>query len=146
MAGAITAVFVIGSCRNGGVGGLAFVFAFVFVVVAGGFALLLTMPLEVEDASALWLGLPKGAAILLYGLGLIPLFVVPIAYALTFDRRTLDPGDLQRVRRMREELLARALGAERTGAAGEDGDEPAVAGGGGADPQGADDAGGERQP
>jgi hypothetical protein len=45
------------------------------------------------------LGLPRRAAIVLYGIGLLPLFVLPVAYALTFDEMTLSEEDLERVRR-----------------------------------------------
>ena len=44
------------------------------------------------------LGLPPAAAYLLYGIGLLPAFVVPLVYALTFDRATLSERDLERLR------------------------------------------------
>ena len=42
----------------------------------------------------IWLGLPRRAAILIYGIGLLPVFLLPIAYAMTFDRVTLSDADL----------------------------------------------------
>jgi len=57
----------------------------------------LVMPAETES-SPLWFGLPARAAVVLYGIGVLPLFVLPIAYALTFDSLTLSEADLERVR------------------------------------------------
>ncbi len=51
-----------------------------------------------STSSSLWGGLPPGAALLIYGVGLLPALVVPVVYALTFDRSTLGPDDLQRLR------------------------------------------------
>ena len=48
-------------------------------------------------AEPLWLGLPRRAAIILYGIGLLPTLVLPVAYALTFADQTLRPEDLERV-------------------------------------------------
>lgn len=45
-----------------------------------------------------WLGgLPLAGAIQLYGLCLVPLVVVALAYALTFDRFELDGDDVERL-------------------------------------------------
>lgn len=112
LAGAIAvlmvALMVLGAVRgDGGVGRLAWAFAFTFVVIAGAFWLALALPPEAADA-ALWLGLPRRAAIVLYGVGLLPIFVLPFAYAWTFDERTLRAEDLERVR----ELGAKARAEE----------------------------------
>ncbi|HEX6250470.1 MAG TPA: hypothetical protein VFZ56_03450 [Gemmatimonadaceae bacterium] len=82
--------------RNGGLGGLAFPLLVTFVLIAGGFALALALPGAGEP---LVLGLPRRAAIVLYGIGLLPLLVLPVAYAVTFDEMTLSEEDLDRVRR-----------------------------------------------
>jgi len=47
-------------------------------------------------------GLPFAAAIQLYGLWLIPLLVVPLAYALTFDRFEMTQEDLGRLQRFKK--------------------------------------------
>jgi len=52
----------------------------------------------------LWGGLPWPAALLVYGAGLLPLFVVPLAYAWTFDALGMSPREI-------EDLLARARAA-----------------------------------
>lgn len=46
----------------------------------------------------LYLGLPRAVAHLLFGIGIVPAIVIPLVYAWTFDRATLSPADLERVR------------------------------------------------
>jgi hypothetical protein len=86
--------------RGGGVGKLAVPFGAMFAVLLVGFGAVLVMPDE-SATSALWFGLPPRAAVVLYGIGVLPLFVLPIAYALTFDSLTLSEADLERVRAAR---------------------------------------------
>lgn len=95
------AVMVLGAARTSRtLGWLLWPMLLVFVLVAGGFLLALWLPAETPD-SPLWLGLPRRAAIVLYGVGVLPLFVLPLAYALTFDRLTLSDEDIERVRAAR---------------------------------------------
>ncbi|HEV2147492.1 MAG TPA: hypothetical protein VGR37_08815 [Longimicrobiaceae bacterium] len=98
-ASVMVAAMTLGAARHGGIGPLWAPFAFTFVVIAGGFGAVLALPPADPADPALWLGLPPRAAIVMYGIGLLPLFVVPVAYALTFDARTLSADDLERVRR-----------------------------------------------
>lgn len=107
-AGSMAAVMALGAERNGRIGRLWIPFAFTFVVIAGGFGAVLALPPADPSDPALWLGLPPRAAIVMYGIGLLPLFVVPVAYALTFDGRTLSAEDLERVRRSAREFRAAA--------------------------------------
>lgn len=72
----------------------------VLLLVAGGFLLALGLPPDRVDGP-LWLGLPPRAAVILYGVGLLPLFILPVAYALTFDDLTLSDADIARVRAAR---------------------------------------------
>ena len=81
-----------------GLGRLKLPFALAFFIVAGGFALVLSMPGVDAADPALFLGLPPRAAVVLLGIGLLPLLVMPVAYALTFDDMTLSESDLARVR------------------------------------------------
>lgn len=100
--GAATAVFAAAIVVNllafmalGGPGrrGRAFLASLGFIL-AGGFALLLTLPPVDAEAPAFWLGLPPRAAVAIYGLGLLPILLVPLAYAWTFrDPRTDDSAD-----------------------------------------------------
>jgi hypothetical protein len=106
LAGAIATVLVafmlLGVSRAGThIGWLWLAFAYVFIVLAGGFFLALTLPAETAG-TRLILGLPPRAAIIMYGIGLFPAFVIPLAYAVTFDRLTLSEADLERVRAMRD--------------------------------------------
>ena len=101
-AGSLVSAMALGAARDGRLGVLGPVFLFVFLVLAGGFgaALAVGPPSGSEAASSeLFLGLPAGAALVLYVVGFLPLTVVPLAYALTFDRMTLDPEDWERIRR-----------------------------------------------
>ncbi len=91
-------MMLLGASRRGGVGRLGWVFLLVFLWVAAGFAVLLALPAADPAEATLWLGLPPRAAVLMYGIGLAPLLVVPVAYAFTFDRLTLGEADLERVR------------------------------------------------
>ncbi|HEX8243546.1 MAG TPA: hypothetical protein VF541_08625 [Longimicrobium sp.] len=100
---ALVAVMVLGAARGGRVGRLALPFAFSFVVLAAGFALALALPANERAGAPLYLGLPLRAAIVIYGIGLFPIVVLPIAYALTFPEQTLNAADLERVRLAGEE-------------------------------------------
>ena len=97
-AGAIVSAMALGAAKEGHVGRLRGPFAAVFLVVAGGLLLLLALPPADPTEPTLILGLPLRAAILLYGIGLLPALLVPLAYALTFDELTLREEDLERVR------------------------------------------------
>ncbi|MGQ0560517.1 MAG: hypothetical protein ACT443_01430 [Gemmatimonadota bacterium] len=92
------ATLVLGASRAGvKFGALKWVFAFCFLCVCGGFGLALLAPAVAAD-SKLWLGLPAGAALILYVVGFLPMLVLPIAYALTFERMTLSTEELERLR------------------------------------------------
>ena len=99
IAGAVVSLMVLGAARRGRVGSLAYPFAGVFLVLAGGFGTLLAMSPAGGPDAPLWLGLPPRAAVLLYGIGGILLLFVPAAYAVTFERLALDDADWERVRR-----------------------------------------------
>ena len=106
--GAIAGVMVLGAARGkrGGVGRLIVPMAFVGLALASGFGLALALPADEGAASRLILGLPLRAAIILYGIGLMPIVVLPIAYAMTFKTQTLNADDIERVRRAGEEWRA----------------------------------------
>jgi hypothetical protein len=101
MSASMVAMMVLGAARDGRVGKLVFPFAFVFVVFVAGFGIALAHPGTDPADPVLWLGLPPRAAIVLYVIGFLPLFVVPVADALTFDEQTLRVEDLERIRRHR---------------------------------------------
>jgi hypothetical protein len=98
---ALTAIMALGAARGrAGIGKLKFPLAFVLVVLTAGFCLSLGLPANEGAASVLWLGLPARAAIIIYGVGLLPIIILPVAYALTFDTQTLSQSDIDRVREL----------------------------------------------
>jgi hypothetical protein len=116
--GALGGVMVLGAARErGGVGPLALPFAFVIITLTVGFCLALGLPANEGPSSTLWLGLPLRAAVVVYGIGLMPVVVLPVAYALTFGTQTLSAEDVEQVRRMGKLRLAKEEAAEGTVAA-----------------------------
>ncbi|MEO8192756.1 MAG: hypothetical protein ABI681_02820 [Gemmatimonadales bacterium] len=98
---ALGAIMVLGATRGDrGIGKLKLPFLFVFVVLASGFCLALGLAATEGPGTTLWLGLPLRAAIVIYGIGLLPIVVLPVAYALTFDTQTLSQSDIDRVREL----------------------------------------------
>ncbi len=98
---ALVAVMVMGAARDrGGIKKLAIPFAFVGILLTLGFCLALGLPANESAQSSLILGLPLRAAIVIYGVGLIPTVVLPVAYALTFETQTLNAEDLEKVRKL----------------------------------------------
>jgi hypothetical protein len=98
---ALGAIMVLGAARGRtGVGRLKYPFVFVVAVLAIGFCAALALPAAESSLSRLWLGLPARAAIVIYGIGLLPIVVLPVAYALTFDAQTLNAEDIERVREL----------------------------------------------
>jgi hypothetical protein len=96
---ALGGIMVLGAARErGGVGRLAIPFAFVIATLVIGFGLALGLPANEGADSNLWLGLPARAAIVVYGIGLMPVIVLPVAYALTFETQTLRSEDVEKVR------------------------------------------------
>lgn len=93
----LVGMMALGAAKKGRIGKLVVPFAFVFLVLAGGFGLVLALPATDPANPELWLGLPPRAAVILYGIGLLPLFAVPIAYALTFEDQALNADDLMRL-------------------------------------------------
>lgn len=105
-AGMLASVMALGAQRDGRLGVLWIPVVFVVLIVGGGLVGLLLMPPVDPESTTLWMGLPPRAAVLLYGVGLLPTLVVPVAYALTFETLTLSDEDLERVRRVAAERAA----------------------------------------
>lgn len=107
IAALMTATMALGAARRGRLGRLRLPLAATFLILAAGFgAALYLPPLDAAAPAVLWLGLPPGAAIILYGIGILPLLVVPVAYALTFDESTLSAADLETLRAAASALRA----------------------------------------
>ena len=108
---ALGAIMILGAARGRmGIGPLKYPFAFVVAVLAIGFGAALALPATESAFSRLWLGLPARAAIVIYGIGLLPIIVLPVAYALTFEAQTLSAEDVERVRELARENRARSEG------------------------------------
>ena len=98
----LTAMLWLGARRAGrlprrlgialGVAGLA---------TAVGFTWALIAPAPVAGGALLF-GLPRATALMLLLAGAVPLIVLPLAYALAFDREVLDDETLRRARDLRE--------------------------------------------
>ncbi|HEY8831652.1 MAG TPA: hypothetical protein VIM21_04030 [Gemmatimonadaceae bacterium] len=98
------AIMILGAARGGkGIGPLKLPFLFVVAVLAIGFCAALALPATESPLAKLWLGLPARAAVVIYGIGLLPIVVLPVAYALTFETQTLSADDVERVRVMGRE-------------------------------------------
>src|SRR6266850_2049897 len=111
---ALGAIMILGAARGRmGIGALKIPFAFVVVVLVIGFGAALALPATEGPLSTLWLGLPARAAIVIYGVGLLPIVVLPLAYALTFETQTLSAEDVERVRMLAREHQAATDNAPR---------------------------------
>lgn len=111
---ALAGIMILGAARGRqGVGALKIPFAFVALVLVIGFGAALALPATEGPLSPLWLGLPARAAIVIYGVGLLPIVVLPIAYALTFETQTLSAQDVERVRELAREYRAAHENPER---------------------------------
>jgi hypothetical protein len=98
MTGTILGTLALGAMRRDrGLGRLVIPFLIMTVLLGGGLAAVFLLPADLGAAEPLLLGLPQRAAIVLYVIGLLPILVLPVAYALTFADHTLRPDDLERV-------------------------------------------------
>lgn len=110
---ALGGIMALGAARgSAGIGKLKFPFAFVFIVLTAGFCLALGLPANEAPGSALWFGLPTRAAIVVFGIGLLPIVVLPVAYALTFDTQTLSQADIDRVRALAAQWVSNEASAK----------------------------------
>ena len=97
--GVIMTLMALGAMRRDSLPrSLGWTFVGLFVLCAGAFIIALALPSHEGAGGPLLLGLPLRTAIVLYGIGVVPIAVLPLAYALTFDSSTLSDDDLRRVR------------------------------------------------
>jgi hypothetical protein len=97
--GVIMSLMAIGAVRHDTLPRcLVWTFIGLFVLCAGAFLTALALPAAEGATGALLFGLPLRTAIVLYGVGVVPILILPLAYALTFESSTLSEGDLDRVR------------------------------------------------
>lgn len=97
--GTLSAVMLLGAARGGRVRPIVGVaIGLTFVVLAGAFAIALVLPAAEGAGGPLLLGLPLRTAVVIYGVGIVPMLFLPAVYAATFDAETLTASDLERVR------------------------------------------------
>ena len=97
-----TGSMALGAARPGRrLGPMIWSLIFAFVVLVGCFGYALAMPAAEGPGSRLLLGLPVRAAVVIYGVGLLPALVLPAVYARTFRLLTLDESDIERIREAR---------------------------------------------
>ncbi|HEX7023261.1 MAG TPA: hypothetical protein VF187_00465 [Gemmatimonadales bacterium] len=98
----LAGLMAVGAARPGRpMGRLLWPIAFTFVALVGCLGLALMLPGAEGPGTRLWAGLPRRAALVIYGVGLLPALILPLAYALTFREHTLDRNDVERIRAAR---------------------------------------------
>ena len=103
--GVIMSLMALGAVRRGTMPrSLVWTFIGLFVLCAGCFVVALLLPAQEGSGGLLFLGLPLRTAIVLYGVGVVPIAILPFAYALTFESSTLSDEDLVRVRAARASM------------------------------------------
>lgn len=103
-AGALASMMALGAVRGGRLRLVPLAASVLtFLVVAGAFGAVLLLPANEGPAAVLVLGLPLRTAIVLYGVGLVPILFLPWMYAASFDANTLSDSDIERVRRAAQE-------------------------------------------
>ena len=96
------ALMILGAIREGTrAGPIGFALLFLFVVLVAGFGIPLFF-----TSREIWLGLPATTAIVVYGVGILPVFVLPLVYAWTFDDRTLNSEDIERIKELAKKRVA----------------------------------------
>lgn len=101
---ATTGFFIAGAIRRGRIAPvLVLTFVVVLIVVTGSFWIALGLPAHEGAGGPLLLGLPLRTAIVLIGVGLLPMGVLPLIYAWSFDHGILSEEDVARIRVVRDE-------------------------------------------
>lgn len=97
--GALAAMMLFGAARGGRIqSAAAGAIALTFLVLVSAFGLALLLPAAEGPGAVLLLGLPRRTAIVLYGVGVLPLLFLPVAYAASFDAPALSDDALARLR------------------------------------------------
>ena len=104
----LVALCVLGTRRGGNSRPLALRLGlgFLALVLLGGFGAALALPPE-SPATPLLLGLPRRAALVVYGIGILPALFLPLVYAFSFERAVLSDTELRQLRERLAELPER---------------------------------------
>lgn len=98
-AGTLTATIALGARQGGRLPrGVAPVLWLTALLVVGGFGFALARPAAEGALGALWLGLPVRTAVVFVAVGFLPMVLLPVAYALTFDPSRVDEAMVRRIR------------------------------------------------
>ena len=100
----LSGTLVIGATRNGRLSRPAILAALVLLLVPlSAFSAAVLLPVE-SPTDPLVLGLPRRAALVLLGIGVLPLFILPFAYASDTNNAPLDAQALTELRAEAERL------------------------------------------
>jgi hypothetical protein len=112
--GALMSLMALGAVRRGRIApSLRIVFVAMFLFCAGCFCVALAMPANEGVGGTLLFGFPMRSTIVLLGVAIVPILVLPMAWALTFDSSMLSEADLQRLREAQRRM---ADGGQQTAA------------------------------
>ncbi len=111
--GALMSMMALGAIRRGKIApALRWVFVGMFVFCAGCFCVALAIPANEGAGGPLLFSFPLRSTIVLLGIAIVPILVMPFAWALTFDSSMLSEDDLLRLRAAQSEM-ARANAAPK---------------------------------
>jgi hypothetical protein len=96
---ALMSLMALGAVRRGRIAPvLRWIFAGMFVWCAGCFCVALALPANEGAGGTLLFNFPLRSTIVLLGVAVVPIIVLPFAWALTFDSSMLSEEDLRRLR------------------------------------------------
>ncbi len=97
--GALMSMMALGSIRRGKIApALRWVFAGMFLFCAGCFCVALALPANEGAGGPMLFNFPLRSTIVLLGVAIVPILVMPFAWALTFESSMLSDADLQQLR------------------------------------------------
>ena len=111
--GALMSMMALGAIRRGKIAPvLLWVFAGMFVFCAGCFCVALAIPPNEGVGGPLLFNFPLRSTIVLLGVAIVPILVMPFAWALTFDSSMLSEEDLVRLREAQTEMARANMGSK----------------------------------
>jgi hypothetical protein len=86
-AACMVGLFVVGAASRGPVRPfVGWLLTALFVVIFAAFGTALSMPVPPAGTEAIVLGLPKRLAIVFYGIGVLPLVILPVVFAMSLGK------------------------------------------------------------
>jgi hypothetical protein len=111
--GALMSMMALGAIRRGKIAPvLRWVFAGMFLFCAGCFCVALAIPANEGPGGPLLFNFPLRSTIVLLGVAIVPILVMPFAWALTFDSSMLSEDDLVRLREAQTEMARANMGSK----------------------------------